>query len=323
MAVIEFGTRHVVSIKLTPTSKTTNWLLDAGDVISLEGVTMVALTHSSDRGFAKFIGADMNASNPLRLYTWLDSLKQLRNEAVTQLLRTAQADADGFRDGGRLHRNKYASKIAQTVTVQLPGLTDGSDQINGISLKLKTEVVSSTPVFVECTPDTLAYIRHAMIASKLDPNVSDGVPRKRSKHDDRMSALVGTKGALSIVKRGRQRVGATSKDEDGRTHTKSYATNSRDPDELKHAFELAIAPPDALVKMELPPDEDANAAHDDAPDASDNEAADRVGTAVTITSNARDADADPQVSCASSSASSSVAPASLHSKWGHIFTMKK
>jgi hypothetical protein len=244
MTSVEAGIRQVVSYQKLADHKGPNlhWVVNKDVIVQHEGVTMIGLTYK-DRGFAKFVGADLSITNPMRLYTWLDELKQLRNNITTQHIIAAQSESDGFRVGGRLNRQKFITKVPQTVTIELPSFNVGSDHIDAISLKIKAEVCCATPVSVEFTTDSITYVRHAMNASKLDPNDDGEAPRKRSKHADRMSTLIGSKGARSIKKKGLLRaVGATFTDEDGRLRLRSIATSSSDIAALQSAFARARAP---------------------------------------------------------------------------------
>ena len=51
----------------------------------IDGAQFTTLRHG-DRGLAKFVGASLGVSNPLRQYAWLDVAKSARNRVVDKLL---------------------------------------------------------------------------------------------------------------------------------------------------------------------------------------------------------------------------------------------
>ena len=88
--------------------QTQHWVPPHDKVRMVDGVPYVSLGYSGDRGFARFIGGDMGASNPLKDFTWLDEALKLRNNAVINALEEIAASKIPGHVPGTAHLKRRA-----------------------------------------------------------------------------------------------------------------------------------------------------------------------------------------------------------------------
>ena len=112
---VPVATRTVVEYGHVGKSKS-KWIPPLDRIQMIGGDAFVSLSYSGDRGFAKYVGGDMKASNPLVGFSWLEEALKLRNDAV----------------------NKEFDKLA---TEKLPGHVSGS----ALTLKQRMALASELP----------------------------------------------------------------------------------------------------------------------------------------------------------------------------------
>lgn len=221
-----------------------DWVLDKEDVIKVGGKTFLGLRHS-DRGFAKFVGAASNQSNPLKPYVWLDELRALRNSAVNTLLEAAATERDPTHvSGKKTVRSKYESNLPRTIKVKLPIVELNDTTVGPLEVTMKCAVNPLNVIVLEASVENLAYVRAAMQASKVE---GDEAPRKRPRHTDRLSTTTGVHG---VFRKGRDRIFTKYKSEG-----KEKSMTMKRPDSADDAGTICRQLKARVIKVE---DDDAD-----------------------------------------------------------------
>ena len=306
---------------------TSHWVPPRDRVKMIGDDTFVALGYSGDRGFAKFVGGDMAASNPLVGFAWLEQALKRRNRAVNEAMdKVAVEKVPGhqlWKPIPKASRMSLASELPQTLEVTFPPLADTHDPC---VLTVVTETEPTRHLAVKCTTEAMVYVRAAMVASK-----TGDTHRARPKHSERLAEQTGVKG---VHKRG-SRVGVEWVDSDGKKCMKTakvpleeFADNAAELaltcKRLKnHAARAADEPSPAKAPVQsvhAESDEDVGESDDSADDGEEDHDEPQQPAAEPP---------EPQTSAASSSAPAdaeegdgevpSSAHQSLQDKWGHIF----
>ena len=220
---IEIASRLVISH-----NKNQHWVPDTEDISMVGDAQFITLRHG-DRGLAKFVGASLGTSNPLRQYAWLDTAKSARNDVVDKLLEALAAAQDpAFVPGGRYKRSKYEEHLPATVSVHLPLVEHGGESVGPMAMRAKAVPWCHQAFSVERTPENMAYVRVAMMASRV-ASTSD-TPRKRPVHADRLCAITGVSGVFVKAKR----LCTSYRDGDGKRRSKSVVNpGGNDTETLK------------------------------------------------------------------------------------------
>ena len=310
---------------------TSHWVPPRNRVKMIGDDTFVALGYSGDRGFAKFVGGDMAASNPLVGFAWLEQALKRRNLAVNEELdKLALEKVPGHQLGKpipKASRMSLANELPQTLELTFPPLADTH---GSCVLTVVTETEPTRHLAVKCTTEAMVYVRAAMAASK-----TDDTHRARPKHSERLAEQTGMKG---VHKRG-SRVGVEWVDSDGKKCMKTAKVPleaSADNDELaltckrlkSHAARAADEPSPAKAPVQsVHGESDEDVGESDVGE-SDDSADDGEDDHDEPQQPAAEPPA-PQTSAASSSAPAdaeegdgkvpSSAHQSLQDKWGHIF----
>ena len=170
--VIEFATKK---------GNTQYWIPADGDMRVIDGVQFVAL-RAKDRGFAKFCGADMSQTSPLKKFKWLHTATTARTQAMRKIIDKCSEDQVlGWKQGQRV--NAPSLSLPETVNVALPMVNEATP---AMTIAFASEPDSKRNLMVPMEPATLAYVRGAMFASKSAIAV-----RSSTRHADRMSAQTG------------------------------------------------------------------------------------------------------------------------------------
>ena len=194
------------------------------------GDAFVSLSYSGDRGFAKYVGGDMKASNPLVGFSWLEEALKLRNDAVNKEFdKLATEKLPGHVSGSALtlkQRMALASELPETVGLTFPALATHS----ACEAVVAMESDPRKMIAIKCTADALSYVRAAMIASKTEES-----RRARPRHSERLSEATGIKGVHRRKGRVVGRLAVKWCDADGRKRVKT----ANMPEEDAGATELA------------------------------------------------------------------------------------
>ena len=312
---------------------TSHWVPPRNRVKMIGDDTFVALGYSGDRGFAKFVGGDMAASNPLVGFAWLEQALKRRNLAVNEELdKLAVEKVPGHQLGKpipKASRMQLANELPQTLELTFPPLADTH---GSCVFTVVTETEPTRHLAVKCTTEAMVYVRAAMAASK-----TDDTHRARPKHSERLAEQTGVKG---VHKRG-SRVGVEWVDSDGKKCMKTAKAplegDADNAEELAstckrlkhHAARRADEPspakePVQSVHAKLEAEELGPSDHSVD---TDNEGKDEPDDPQELADD--QPCAEPQTSAASSSAPAdaaegegavpSSAQQSLQDKWGHIF----
>jgi hypothetical protein len=211
--------RLVVEYELLPRRKDTvgHWIVEEELIETVDNMSFVSLSTAS-RGMARAIGADMSSSVPLARYTWVDTLRELRVVAVNKMLdATALARDPGYVPGkSRMPpRQQLEDDMPKVIIVPLPQFERGGVTFGPINVNTRLQVKSNKTVAVEMTNEFFDYFVAAMDASQH----GDASPRKRCKHDERLSVQTGVVGIRSLGRshgqlRG-QRISVKYESEDG------------------------------------------------------------------------------------------------------------
>jgi hypothetical protein len=222
---VTVATRTVVTFGDKPSGI---WVLPNDNVVEIDGEPFVTLGYGGDRGFARFVGGDLGASNPLARFSWLGHAVQARNVAVDALLDKVASEKVMGHIAGQAVKNRqhFADHMPQLVSVALPQLTHDDVAIGPITAKFVCDLDRKSLVQIECTPRVLEYVKVAMQAHK-----QSGVVRCKPKHADRLAIRTGVKGVWSHGKdySGNPRVSTTFVDGDGKTRTKARRVDDEGP----------------------------------------------------------------------------------------------
>ena len=203
------------------------WIVPCDRVTTVDGAKFITLSYSGDRGFAKFCGADMKQSNPLKLHDGLALMLKLRDDAMQQLLQPVAAEKLVCHTHGDLTLKEKAmlqDDIASVVEIEVPALVLGDESIDAFRLRVLSAIDPRKPIAIEATPLNLSYVRLAMRASVAS---SGAIKRSRPKHAERLCAQSGING---VMKLGANRVRVTATNPDGRV---LYKTKKLAPEELE------------------------------------------------------------------------------------------
>jgi hypothetical protein len=194
-----------------------DWVPPTEKIQTHNNFDFVAVGYHCDRGFARFLGADMKESNPLKNYTWLNDAIQMRSHSVNQLLERVATDKLLNHVAGSpvKQRGYLADFLPKFVEITAPAITFEGTTLGPCTFKVITEVYENRQMSIEST--AFAYVRHAMRAS-----VGVEVTRARPSHDARLSASTGVKGVTKVK---RNRVEFKFQNDDGKVQRKSIAIN--------------------------------------------------------------------------------------------------
>lgn len=206
-------------------NKVGHWVPPLARLSTHDGATFVKLGYTGDRGFAKFCGAPMGMTNPLRAYNWLGTAVKLRDAAVDEIIDKLTMEQDVTHRPGSKVKNKeaYASKLPATVDVALPAVAFDGTTVGPLTVRVVAEIGARVSISIEATEDALGYVRVAMAASK-----GAATPRARPAHTERFSAKTGVKGVYLIKKRGSLQVRRCN--EDGKITHKHQKVKEGAPD---------------------------------------------------------------------------------------------
>ena len=104
----------------------------------------------SDRGFARLCEGDVNTSNPLKLFTWLEQARQLRTEKVNVLLDIIATEKNHTHIAGSPLKNKdqLAEFLPPVVTISAPEVTVADVTEGPCEIRVVTEVWQKNTVCV-------------------------------------------------------------------------------------------------------------------------------------------------------------------------------
>ena len=196
------------------------WIVPTDRVETVVGANFVTLGYCGDRGFAKFCEGDLSKPNPLACYKWLESLQQLRNTATSRELDKIAAERVITHVQGSHVKNPgaLAEFMPPTLTISLPAFEGDDGLVEALNVRVIPESVHTNKmVAIECTTESLDYVRRAMIHSR-----SNVVARARPSHEQRLSALTGVKG---VCRHKSGRVRCAVKDAEGKMTMKTRRLN--------------------------------------------------------------------------------------------------
>ena len=221
----DISKRLVIEYELVPRSKgkTDLWVVDDNLIETVDGVEFVTMS-TACRGMAKAIGADMNLSVPLGQYVYTDTLRELRNGAVTKLMGELEKERNPAYVEGKTKpiRTSMEDELPKVIDVTLPPIGHGGETYGPLNLKLRLHVKSNKAVAVAMTKPFFDYFVAAMHATKQP---DDGAtPRKRCKRNERVSETTGVSGVRMYGRSGgskaEPRIGVPYTDDDGIKNTK-------------------------------------------------------------------------------------------------------
>ena len=213
------------------------WIVPAERVHEVDGSKFITLSYSGDRAFARFCGADMNKSNPMKDFGWLEDAKKLRDVAVNaELDKIASQKLVGHKPGKRLPletKQQFAESMPKTARVCAPELTHADTKVDACDLRMLVDVDPRNSVAVAAEPGALNYTKHAMYISKTNADANAAL-RARPKHADRLVNVTGVQGVHSAGKAasGSQRVVARFENDEGKTVAKTASFPKDDPDNI-------------------------------------------------------------------------------------------
>ena len=220
------STRLVIEYELVPRSKgkTDFWVVDDNLIETVDGVEFVTMS-TACRGMAKAIGADMSLSVPLGQYVYTDTLRELRNGAVTKLMGELEKERNPAYVEGKTKpiRTSMEDELPKVIDVTLPPIGHGGETYGPLDIKMRLQVKSNKAVAVAMTKPFFDYFVAAMHAAKQP---DDGAtPRKRCKRNERVSETTGVSGVRmygsSHGSKAEPRIGVPYTDDDG---IKKYKT---------------------------------------------------------------------------------------------------
>ena len=123
------------------------WVVPCDRVTKVDGAKFITLSYSGDRGVAKFCGADMSQSNPLKSYDGLAMIHKLRDDACKQLLDTvASAKLFNHSPGDEVKgKHLLLDDIATAVEIEDPALALGDDSIDALRLRVLSAIDPRQP----------------------------------------------------------------------------------------------------------------------------------------------------------------------------------
>ena len=72
--------QRTVAIHTNARGKDQVWVIDPEHIVERDGSQFVYVGYT-DRDFARYVGGEMSASNPLKKFTWLEEAQKLRKDA--------------------------------------------------------------------------------------------------------------------------------------------------------------------------------------------------------------------------------------------------
>ena len=97
---ISVSQRYVIEFT-TEKGNTQYWTPSDDAIRVIDGTPFIAL-QAKDRGFAKFCGADLKQSSPMKPFKWLQTATAARNQAIRPLIEKLAADQIiGWKPGQR------------------------------------------------------------------------------------------------------------------------------------------------------------------------------------------------------------------------------
>ena len=247
------------------------WIVPEDRVQEVAGSKFITLSYSGDRAFARFCGADMSKSNPLKDFGWLEDAKKLRDVAVNaELDKLASQKLVGHKTGKRLlleTKQQPAESMPRTITVCAPELTTGDTKVDACDLRMLVDVDPRNSVSVVAEPGALSYIKHAMCISKQNADANAAL-RARPKHVDRLVNATGVLGVHSAGKAasGCQRVVTRYANVEGKKVAKTACLPKDDPDGVTSSVCKRLKKTATLVSpCKAEPAPTADASDDEAP----------------------------------------------------------
>ncbi len=177
-------TKVYAGIFVSSQGRNSSWA--PNDVKIVDGVNFVRLT-CTERGLAKYVGADMKRPHSLDHNPFLQTLRNARNDAVAHEMKAAQnakTDLDML-----LCPKEFPliGKISRIISVFVQGFNHSGEFVPPMTIKMLSTAFKDECPYVEVDPQTLEFVRRGMGATlhvevykraKVD-RFFDGLPNAR------------------------------------------------------------------------------------------------------------------------------------------------